>query len=302
MKNAQMMRNSFLALWFLIVVGCRQDQQQEGETLFRGSARIVCDQELASLILPQLDSFALQHEGAYIEHDTLPALDAMQQLLTGRARAAIIARDYLPEEDSLLRANAIEKHRRFLIATDALVFVVSAKSSLDTISEDIVRSALQGQRSWPLQYRWAIPDRRSSLSAHLRMIAGGVLRLPAVQASTGEHAITLVEKGRADVAVALLSQYLRFKAYNPSLRTLRTVVRDTGTGDRIAVSPHAATVVKGTYPYCVPIYGYLLDTARNFPYGVIASIAQEPRPQRAMLNAGIVPGYAKIHLVVPDEQ
>lgn len=297
------MRNSFVALSFLIiVVGCRQDQQQESESLFRGRARIVCDQELAPLILPQLDSFALQHEGAHIEHDTLPALDAMQQLLTGRARAAIIARDYLPEEDSLLRAYAIEKHRRFLIATDALVFVISSKVSFDTISEDILRSTFQGQRTWLLQYRWAIPDRRSSLSAHLHMIAGGVLRLPSVQASTGERALTLIEKGTADIAVAFLSQYLRFKANNPSLRTLRIVVRDTGTGDRIAVSPHAATIVKGTYPYCVPIYGYLLDTARNFPFGVIASIAQEPRPQRAMLNAGIVPGYAKIHLVEPDEQ
>jgi hypothetical protein len=47
----------------------------------------------------------------------------------------------------------------------------------------------------------------------------------------------------------------------------------------------------------VPIYGYLLETARNFAYGVVASIAQEPFSQRAMLEAGIVPGYAKLQLV-----
>lgn len=124
--------------------------------------------------------------------------------------------------------------------------------------------------------------------------------MAALAVPTGDSTIAVVRQGKSDVGVALLSQFLRQKAVDPSLRALRIVVRDTATGDRIAVAPHAATIVKETYPYRVPIYGYLLETARNFPYGVIASIAQEPRPQRAMLNAGIVPGYAKIQLVEPD--
>jgi hypothetical protein len=282
-----------------IAVGCKEEQPQ-GESLFRGNATIACDQEVARLIAPQVDSFALHHEGAHINLETTTALDAMQRLLTGRVRAAIIARDYLPQEDSLLRAYSIEPHKRFLIATDALVFVTAGQTALDTASDEIVRRTLRGERTWLAKYRWSVPNVSSSLGAHLRTIAGGAVHMAALAVPTGDSTIAVVRQGKSDVGVALLSQFLRQKAVDPSLRALRIVVRDTATGDRIAVAPHAATIVKETYPYRVPIYGYLLETARNFPYGVIASIAQEPRPQRAMLNAGIVPGYAKIQLVEPD--
>ncbi|GBD04511.1 hypothetical protein HRbin20_00076 [bacterium HR20] len=296
-----MTRWSSLLLIVLLIIapGCKQEQPQ-GETLFRGEASIACDQEVAQLIVPQLDSFVLYHEGAHIKLEATTALEAMRQLLSGRVRAAIVARDYLPQEDSLLRAYSIEPHKRFLIATDALVFVTAGQTALDTASDEIVRSTLRGERTWLAKYRWSVPNASSSLAAHLRTIAGGAVRMAALAVPTGDSTIAVVRQGKSDIGVALLSQYLRQKAAEPSLRALRIVIRDTATGDRIAVAPHAATIVKETYPYRVPIYGYLLETARNFPYGVIASIAQEPRPQRAMLNAGIVPGYAKIQLVEPD--
>ncbi len=292
--------SSLLLIVLLIITpGCNKEEPQ-GETLFRGTASIACDREVARLIVPQLDSFVLHHEGAHVKLEITTALEAMQQLLTGRVRAAIVARDYLPQEDSLLRAYSIEPHKRFLIATDAVVFVTGARFGLDTVSDEIVRRTLSGERTWLAQYRWALANPSSSLAAHLRMIAGGAVRLAALTVPTGDSAIAQISQRKSDIGVALLSQYLRKKAVDTSLRALRIVVRDTATGDLIAVAPHAATIVKETYPYRVPIYGYLFETARNFPFGVIASIAQEPRPQRAMLNAGIVPGYAKIKLVVPD--
>jgi hypothetical protein len=292
--------SSLLLIVLLIIApGCNQEQPQ-GETLFRGEASIACDREVARLIVPQLDSFVLHHEGAHVKLEITTALEAMQQLLSGRVRAAIVARDYLPQEDSLLRAYSIEPHKRFLIATDAVVFVTAARSGLDTVSDEIIRRTLSGERTWLAQYRWALPNPSSSLAGHLRMIAGGAVRLAAFSVPSGDSALAAVRQGKTDIGVALLSQFLQDKEANPSLHAVRLVIRDTATGDRIAVAPHAATIVKKTYPYRVPIYGYLLETARNFPFGVIASIAQEPRPQRAMLNAGIVPGYAKIQLVEPD--
>lgn len=289
-----------LALVLLLAISGCQEEHQQGESLFQGNATIACDIEVARLVVPQIDTFTLQHEGAHIELQTTTALDAMQRLLTGRVRAAIVARDYLSQEDSLLRVYSIEPHKRFLIATDALVFVTAGNTQLDTASDEIIRRTLNGDRTWLAKYRWSLPNANSSLTAHLRTIAGGAVRVSAVLVPNGDSAIAALKQGKSDIGVALLSQFLRQKVADPTLRALRIIIRDTATGDRIAVAPHAATIVKETYPYRVPIYGYLLETARNLPFGVIASIAQEPRPQRAMLHAGIVPGYAKIHLVEPE--
>lgn len=285
-----------IALGLLVMMlGC-DNQQNQGETLFRGAATIACDNEVAALIAPQIAAFVAKHDGASVRLDTTTAFDAMWQLLGGNVRAAIVARDYLPIEDSLLRQYAIEPHKRFLIATDAVVFAISDRVPRDTADESVLRRTLAGERSWLSTYRWAIPAAVSSITAHLTTMAGGKLGLSAEYVGTGDSVIAQLEHRRADVGVLLLSQFLRVKD-RASLRTLRIVIRDTATGDRIAVAPHAATIVKERYPFRVPIYGYLLEPARNFAYGVIASIAQEPQSQRAMLQAGIVPAYAKLQLV-----
>lgn len=277
-------------------VGCGEQRDSSGETLFRGTARIACDDEIVALIAPQISAFISKHDSARVTLDTASAFEAMRLLLGGGVRAAFIARDYLPIEDSLLRAHSIEPHKRFLVATDAVVFAVPTSSPLDTVDETVVRRTLAGEQTWMSRYRWAIPGVASSITAHLLQYSRRRLGVAARSAGTGDSVVAWLRQQRADIGVMLLSQYMRVKD-RANLRALRIVVRDTATGDRIAVSPHAATIVKERYPFRVPIYGYLLETARNFAYGVVASIAQEPFSQRAMLEAGIVPGYAKLQLV-----
>lgn len=283
-----------VAILLPLFVACDQ-QQQGGETLFRGTARIACDREIVALIGPQIEWFRSRHEQATIELDTLSAAEAMQRLLAGTVRAAFIARDYSPQEDSLLRAYSIEPHKRLLIATDALVFAVPRSSQLDTVDEAVLRNTIEGKTTSLSSYRWAIPYPSSSVTANLASHVGGI-RLRGISTPEGEDVFRLLAERRADIGIVLLSQFNRWKD-SLQLRALRIVVRDTATGDRIAIAPHPATIVKERYPFRVPIYGYLLETARNFPFGVVSSIAHEPQPQRAMLDAGVVPAYARFQLV-----
>ncbi len=293
MKPAMM---AIISILFCLLLFSCNDSNDTKETLFRGTARIACDEEIIALIAPQIEAFVSKHDGANVLLDTTTALDAMRSLLTGHARAAVVARDYLPVEDSLMRAHSIEPHKRFTIATDALVFAVTNQSALDTISSDVLIRTLAGNRTYLSQYRWAVPMMTSSITAQLSAYAGGQLRIAAHRCRNADSVAGLLQRRTADIGVLLLSQFNRLKD-RAGLRSIRVIISDTATGDRIAVAPHAATIVKGRYPFPVPIYGYLLETARNFPYGVIASIAQEPQSQRAMLQAGIVPAYAKLQLV-----
>lgn len=281
----------------LLLASCSQDETENGETLFRGSARVACDREIAPLIVPQITSFLARHEKAHVQLDTLVAAHAMAALFAGNVRAAFIARDYTFEEDSLLRAYKLEPHKRLLIATDALVFVVANRSPLDTLDHNELLRLLRGEKSSLSKYRIAAPEFSSSITAYLRSIAGNAhFALRAKYVGSGDSVLNRVLNGTADIGIALLSQLLAHKEKS-RLRPLRIIVRDTETGDRIAIAPHAATIVKERYPFRVPLYGYLLETARNFAYGVVAHIAHEPEPQRAMLRAGIVPAYARIQLV-----
>lgn len=281
----------------VIVAFCACDNRNpdNGETLFRGSAHIACDREIVRLIAPQIEWFMHRHPEAHITLDTLTALDAMKKLLVGAVRAAIIARDYLPLEDSLLRAHSLEPYKRFIIATDAIVFAVPIESALDTVDEHVLRKTVQGEPTSLSRFRWVLPAPTSSIAGSLQG-AVGVVGIHAQYANDGDSVLALLAARRADIGVALLSQLLQEKN-KARVRPLRIIIRDSATGDRFAVMPHVATIVKERYPFRVPIYGYLLETARNLPYGMVASIAQEAVPQRAMLNAGIVPGYAKLQLV-----
>lgn len=296
--RALAIRYSILAGVIATFLACDNRNPDNGETLFRGNTHITCDREIVQLIVPQIDWFTQRHPDAHIALDTLTALDAMEKLLMGAVRAAIIARDYLPQEDSLLRAHSIEPHKRFTIATDAIVFAVPIESVLDTADENVLRKTVRGEQTVLSRLRWALPKPTSSITAVLRKIVG-TIGIHAQYATDGDSVLALLAARRVDIGVVLLSQMLR-KKNKARVRPLRIVIRDSVTGDKIAVLPHVATIVKERYPFRVPIYGYLLETARNLPYGIVASIAQETVPQRAMLNAGIVPGYAKLQLVEQD--
>ncbi|MCX7930173.1 MAG: hypothetical protein N2663_05580, partial [Chlorobi bacterium] len=282
------------AVGTLLLFACN-GQQQEGETLFRGSAQIACDREIIGLIAPQIEWFRSRYEEAHIAVDTLDASEAMRRLLAGTVRAAFIARDYLPVEDSLLRAYSIEQHQRLLIATDAIVFAVLRTSALDTIGEYVLQRTIEGKPTSLSQYRWIIPGPTSSVTANLARL-GGRIGVPAMTVADGDSVMLALAEHRGDIGVVLLSQFLRRKD-SLGLRALRVVIRDSVTGDRIAVAPHAATIIKERYPFRVPIYGYLFESAKNFPFGIVSSIAHERQPQRAMLDAGIVPAYARFTLV-----
>lgn len=289
--------HTVVVVHLLILVGCdTNEEKQGGETLFRGNARIACDREIIELIGPQIEWFIARHSEARVRLDTSSADEAMRQLLSGNVRAAFIARDYLPQEDSLLRAYNVEQHKRFLIATDAVVFVVRGSSSFDTISQATLIRTLRGERTPLANLQWIVPDVTSSITAYLSTVVGPRLRIRGYVVPSGDSVLHTIARGEGDIGIALLSQLQRKKKLL-SLRPIRVVIQDSTTGDRVAIMPHVATIVKERYPFRVPIYGYLFESARNFPYGVVASLAFEAKPQRAMLDAGIVPAYAKLQLV-----
>ena len=60
--------------------------------------------------------------------------EAMAQLLAGNTQAIITPRDYLKDEDSLMKKYKVAKHERAIYAIDGLVFFTKSNFPTDTLN------------------------------------------------------------------------------------------------------------------------------------------------------------------------
>jgi hypothetical protein len=65
---------------------------------------------------------------------------------------------------------------------------------------------------------------------------------------------------------------------------------------------HVSYLIMGKYPFPVPVYVYLKDKPNQFnlPSGFMQYLTRNGEAQKAVLAAGIEPGYAKFSLTLPE--
>jgi hypothetical protein len=266
---------------------------------------ILCDDALVPLLRAPLVRFDTLYPDARVQLVPTSAREAMRQLLARNARLIIIARDYLPDEDSLMRAYSVPPHPRVKLAEDALVFFVHPSVPLDTLNVAQLQAFLRGERRlrdfFPQLVQepvFVCPDPASSVYANLvqQVLNGTFPRLRLRIVPTADSAVKLVAETPWSMGVGYLSQV----AFNPAVRALSLGFTDS-TGAYVSPKPvHQSYVVMRKYPYVVPIYAYLRDDLRNLPWTVATFLGTDTEVQRHFLQMGIVPAFARIRLV-PEE-
>lgn len=290
--------------------GCSREQPQdkpglieEGET--SGKVTILCDEGIAPLLKAPVAMFDSTYQEADITFESVKARRAMGELLSGRAKGIIIARTYLPDEDSLMKAYGVSPHERQLIAKDGLVFFTHKAFPLDTLNREQLQNVLVAQNGklqndFPVLQSepvFAIADQNSSEYANLlTIVTNGQQPKHAFKTFQNSDSVQYLVKSNPNViGIGYLSQV----ALDTGLKLLKIGFKNDSTGQYVQPKiVHQSHIVMGNYPFVVPIYSFMLENRMKQPaWGLFSFLAKDMEAQRYFLKRGIVPGFGKFELI-----
>lgn len=275
------------------------------ETAFAGTATISIDNEIAPYLqIPKL-MFDSAFPDAKISLESISARAAMSKLLNRSARGIIVARDYLKDEDSLMKSFGVQEHDKFKVAEDALVLIVSPSFPLDTINDAQLKDFFS-KKETTLQKLYPSLSTEPSihcLEPNSSVYANASTFLFSNKEPTKsikfensfEDVLKAVEKGDA-IGIT----YLSAVALLPN-RCKMLKIGFTDTSGYVSPKPvHQSYIVMRKYPYIVNWYCYQLETRRNFIWSFFTYLSREGKAQRTFLERGIVPAHAKFELILQD--
>jgi ABC-type phosphate transport system substrate-binding protein len=278
------------------------------ETATTGKAEILCDAALMPLMQPTFAMFDSAYPDATVRVKSASAREAMAQLFAGKARGVLIARRYLRDEDSLMKAFKVQPHNAIVLAQDALVLFAKPTFPLDTLSLEQVKAFFSAKSTTLRSFHPELaaepavycPDANSSEYGNMMLLlTGGAAPAHVQTRSSADSVIAAVEAAPNAIGVGYLSQ-LAGKANVKALKLLKLGFTDS-TGSRISPKAvHQSYVVMGKYPLVVPIKGLLLEDRQNLPWGFFTFLRHDNKTKEHLLKSGIVPDNARFNLV-PDE-
>lgn len=302
----------FCLLWCcMVVVSCGEQGKKDAatETETSGTVELYCDESLIPFMKPVFQMFDSAYHNAHVTVKPLPAREAMAQLFSGKSRGIIIARGYLPDEDSLMKVHKVSPHKTVVFAQDALVFVVHPSFPLDTVSFDQIKEYFKGNLSLRHSFsqlktepRVICPPATSSEYGNLMLkVTGSQAPKKIAVVPSAEEVAEQVRQNPDMIGVGYLSRYAGM-AHVKSVKLLKIGFTDTsGT----YISPkvvHQANVVMGKYPLVVSLTGLLLeDRITTLPSGFFTFIRHDKQTKEYFLKSGIVPDNARFNLVPDDD-
>ncbi len=300
-----------LALFFLAIfmISCGPDREdykkQKVKTDSRNSGTLTvwCENSLAPLIETPIKWYKDDYPDVDPDVEAASSRKVMEKLLSGNARAVILSREYLQDEDSLMEEYNVEKHKRLPLARDALVFFTQKDFPLDSINARQIKKFLTAkdyrlQDDFPqltFEPELAVTDIYSSEYWNMYHMAADTNKMVKrfTKFSTVDSVLKFVDDNPTAMGVAYLSRLVPDSA---KYKMLAIPYYDS-TGTYISPKPvHQGWIVQGYYPYIVKHWIYLLEDRMNLPYWFAMYFAREGKVQRYFKNSGIVPGYAKIKL------
>jgi len=300
------------ATLILIVCGCGRGQPASDvseESAIRGTAVIPCDIQLIDMMNAIGKSYASDYPAANVTFEPMTTREAIRNLFGGLTKGIIIPREYLPDEDSIIKSNGYA-FPRTLLAKDALVFYASKSFPYDTMSSAHIVAWFKGEigesemkRMYPKLAGRAptfVSPFPGSVHANILRIAGGQIAQGRLTALENKDSILrrMATGQNALVGVGYLSQF----AKDTTVKMLRLSYFDKSGTYQLPKVVHAANLIQGKYPFPVPIYFILKDTPsqHSLTSGVMQYLARDARAQRGFFDAGIEPAFAQIELILPD--
>lgn len=273
------------------------------ESPVAGKDTIYVEDVLFSYFMEAKPKYDSVFEDAEITLLPVNARRGMSLLFSDTASCVILARDYLRDEDSIVKSMSLP-FKKIEIAKDGLVFFVSKDIPLDTLNLKQLESIMAGtsintiQKNAVLEEALCIPSMQSSEYAGLLKYfykGSNAITATLKQFENRDSLKIHVRNGKA-MGIGLMSDILK----DSSLKAIRIGYTDT-TGRRVAPQVvHPGFIVQNMYPLVLPIFAYTKNEKQNLAWGFATFMEKDPNIQKVLLNKGIVPSHAIYNLIQED--
>ncbi len=303
-------RNLIVAIFVcgLVISSCGESKWkpksvEEPETMNSGKLSVVCDESVESILADAFELYKQDYPEVELSFRYTPARLAMAEILGRRERVVVVARNYLADEDSLMKEFNVEKHERQKVAIDALVFVVNKKFPLDTLNANDLHEIFTGNNK---NFKNYYPELKSNPKIFIKgqnnsensnfislVCKNKKLTRKLNIINNNDSLIDIVKNDPTTISLMYLSQVVG----RDDVKMLM-IGFENNEGKYINPKPvHQGYIVQELYPYRVNIWVYLLENRRNLPYWFASYLAKESKVQENFIKLGIVPAFAKVKLV-----
>lgn len=291
----------------ILLISCESNDKQSDSTMespLRGSDTVYCDESIFTCINNSMPIYQKAFPDAHITLFSKNARSSMAELFSEKTKSIIVARNYLSDEDSLLKQSG-NSFQKIHIANDGLVFFVSKEFPIDTLNINQLTEYISGKNRLSFYFP--------------KLNSEPLLLIPGAQSSEYANSISFfpqLSKTAKDIATFNDSKdsivfevlkgksiglgYLSYIQKNPLLKSLRIGYIDS-LGNRIPPQiVHQGFIIQKKYPFGIPIIAYLREKRQNLPWGFATFMEKDPNIQKVLLDCGLIPVFAKYNLIQED--
>jgi hypothetical protein len=291
----------FAVISTMFMSSCTEDRQQQTyESPVAGKDTIYVEDVLYPYFLEAKPKYDSVFENAEITLIPVNARRGMSLLFSDTASCVILARDYLRDEDSIVKSMSLP-FQKIEIAKDGLVFFVSKDIPIDTMNLSQLEGMLSGtsinaiQKKVVFDEALCIPSMQSSEYAGLlKYFSKGNSALSGTfkQYENRDSLKAQVRRSKS-IGIGLMSDILK----DSTLKAIRIGYTDS-TGKRVAPQiVHPGFIVQNMYPLVLPIFAYVKNEKKDLAWGFATFMEKDPSIQKVLLNKGIIPSHAKYNLI-----
>lgn len=291
----------FAVISTMFMSSCTEDRQQQNyESPVAGKDTIYVEDVLYPYFLEAKPKYDSVFENAEITLIPVNARRGMSLLFSDTASCVILARDYLRDEDSIVKSMSLP-FQKIEIAKDGLVFFVSKDIPIDTMNLSQLEEMLSGtsinaiQKKVVLDEALCIPSMQSSEYAGLLKYfskGNSALSVTFKQYENRDSLKAQVRRSKS-IGIGLMSDILK----DSTLKAIRIGYTDS-TGKRVAPQiVHPGFIVQNMYPLVLPIFAYVKNEKKDLAWGFATFMEKDPSIQKVLLNKGIIPTHAKYNLI-----
>ncbi|MFH1049695.1 MAG: substrate-binding domain-containing protein [bacterium] len=273
------------------------------ESVNSGTITCLVDEAVWDFMQPVFNMYDSAYKEIHPTFLKVTSREAMAQLLAGNVKVIVTPRDYLKDEDSLMKAFKVEPHERAIYAIDGLVFYVNKDFPLDSISDSQIKEILSKPDKKLKDYFphlkkepvFVCNDYTSSEYANLQKIVlkGTPSKNKIIFQKNSELVKKYVRENPDAIGIGYLSQIVK----DADLKGLMISFVDSSGKYIFPHVVHQANILRKYYPYIVNHYVYILKKQRDRAFWFAMFLEREFVVQSYFNNSGIVPAYAKIKLI-----
>jgi ABC-type phosphate transport system substrate-binding protein len=299
MKYNTLFTITILFLFLTIISGC-------GERTAPRESKIDLTVDVAvwDLMKTPLKMFDTTVTDVKLNRKEANSMECVAQLLSGEAQTIILSRDLSKREDSIIKANGMQRPERQPLAQDGLVFFVNESFPLDTLSDEILKAVLTDEKKnlrtfFPQlkdEPQFCVADRFSSEYFNLDLfILKGKQPFTNVKLfANTDSVMNYVDKNPNAIGIAYLSHVFDYTKY----KLLKISFIDTAGRYVKPLTVDQAYIIQNLYPYKITHWIYILDTKNYLPPKLAGFLrAPQGKVQPYFLSCGIVPAVGDIRLL-----